>query len=248
MQELVFMVDGELRTSSKIIAEGTLNNHASIKQLINKYLEFFNEFGLVLEPILKIPTKGGVQSSPTFLLNEKQTAFLLTLMRNNEIVINFKMNLIKAFYRLEIENKHLQSHIEHYSNTFSLNPKIPETLPIGFGIVYAIEYGNKIKIGHSINPKRRLQNLKHQAEKYSGVKSNNYALSCVMTNYTDVECYLHRYFSDVRVRGTELFNISLEKFLNTLPEIKVETNNNNIVENLDMVSNTIHNFILQDRS
>lgn len=245
LQELVFMLDGEPRTSSEIIAEGTLNDNSSVVKLIRKYEYYLKEFGLITYSNSK---QLSGQSKVIGFLNEKQTAFLLTLMRNNEIVINFKMNLIKAFYAMELSNRHLLTHQETpKTEVFTLNKVLEETLPIGFGVMYALEYGNYLKIGHSTNPKRRVHGLKHQAEKYSGTNSMNYALSINMTNYLEVESYLHNYFADIRKEGTELFKMTLNSFLLRLPKLEIKTDNNHLVEKLSLVSNNIHNFILKDR-
>ena len=78
--------------TSLIIAEGVKKDHSSIMTLVRKYENDLNEFGTCRFEILK--TKG--RPLEYVCLNEQQTTLLITFMRNNDVVINFKKNLVKV--------------------------------------------------------------------------------------------------------------------------------------------------------
>lgn len=87
------------------------------------------------------------------------------------------------------------------------------------GVVYALKYGNMIKIGSSKHPYKRFISLKSQAEKYGNVKVGDIAISGLHTNFRENEKVTHHKFQKFRREGTELFNIDFEtakKYLNSL--------------------------------
>ena len=53
-----------------------------------------------LERATKDGISRGLVSEKTYFLNEPQTTLILTFMRNNEIVINFKVRLVQEFFKI----------------------------------------------------------------------------------------------------------------------------------------------------
>ncbi|MDO4928558.1 MAG: Rha family transcriptional regulator, partial [Corynebacterium sp.] len=104
MNELVqFSQDGELTTTSEIIAQGVGNQHKNVLEMIRNNLADFEEFGGVA-----FKTRVAGQSpNPTkyAILNREQAMLLMTYLRNNEVVRQFKKNLIKAFAELEKKSR-----------------------------------------------------------------------------------------------------------------------------------------------
>lgn len=100
-------IQGEPRVSSMVIAENIGVKHESVRDIISKYKIQFNEFGKISTTDFK--SVDGKMSKTVFMLNENQSSFLFTLMRNNEIVVRFKVSLIKAFdyMKKELQNKKL---------------------------------------------------------------------------------------------------------------------------------------------
>lgn len=94
---LVTIKDGDAVTTTLAIAEGTLNDHASVIALVRKYQSDLQDFGEVRFEIRLNP-----QGSPTeyAILNEPQSTLLLTYMRNTEIVRAFKKKLVREFWEL----------------------------------------------------------------------------------------------------------------------------------------------------
>lgn len=101
MKLVIKTKEGQLVTTSTAIAQGTENEHASVIKLVRDYLPQIESFGRVRFEIDTFKTNGGLQQREIVLLNEPQSTFLLTLMRNSEIVVKFKLALVKAFYELK---------------------------------------------------------------------------------------------------------------------------------------------------
>ena len=117
MTELVFLKGKTPLTTSLIVAEGTNNEHRSIVRLIQNYAEQFERWGKVkfVDVDLKSATNfidGGTcdnrrlskdgrgKLTTVALLNEQQATFLITLLRNNDIVVAFKSELVDQFFKM----------------------------------------------------------------------------------------------------------------------------------------------------
>lgn len=89
----------ELRTDSRLLASFLDHRHRTILENIDKYLGHLNELSEVPfeTEAGEVRTQGGKSVSRYALLTEDQCYFLLTLMRNNERVVNAKLALVKAF-------------------------------------------------------------------------------------------------------------------------------------------------------
>jgi len=99
-QLVIMPPTGQPVTTSLIIAEGTQNQHKNVLELIRHYLNDLEEFGRVAFKTEPFETAGGTQKREIVYLTERQATLLLTLMRNSEIVVTFKKNLVKAFWQL----------------------------------------------------------------------------------------------------------------------------------------------------
>lgn len=103
MNELVFLKSNQPVTTSLIIAVNTKNQHESIVRLVNEHKERFERWGQIYFSDLKSGNKNGdLRGRPTkvAILNERQATFLITLLRNNDIVLNFKEQLVDQFYKM----------------------------------------------------------------------------------------------------------------------------------------------------
>ena len=96
MNEIVLISNGQAVTTTLVIAEGTGYDHASVIKLVRKYAKDLGEFGLL---DFKSESSGG---RPTEFanLNQEQSALLMTYLRNNEVVREFKKALIREFSRM----------------------------------------------------------------------------------------------------------------------------------------------------
>ena len=92
--------NGVPTTTSMRVANGTQNEHASVLRLIRDNLADFEEFGGVGFEIAPFDTAGGVQKREVAILNEEHATLLLTYMRNNDVVKDFKKRLVREFSAL----------------------------------------------------------------------------------------------------------------------------------------------------
>lgn len=102
-------------TTSLAIANGIQKKHKVVIQLVREHIDDLEEFGRVAFEKEPFKTSGGTQTREYAVLNEQQSALLMTYMRNNEVVRKFKKHLVRAFYELR----------DRQSNGF---PAIPQTL------------------------------------------------------------------------------------------------------------------------
>ena len=103
---IVQLMNGEPHVSHRIIAKHTGNKEVSLRNLINKHIDKFELFGVPHfenESVSEEKLKDNPDTKPkkTYFLNEPQATLLLTFMRNNEIVINFKVRLVDEFFLIQ---------------------------------------------------------------------------------------------------------------------------------------------------
>ncbi len=106
MKNIITLIDNEARISHRMVAEKTDNLEKSIKNIITKFMEDFEEFGKVHFENASLLSSKTNQKQKTYFLNEQQVTLLFTYLRNNETVRNFKIALIKAFYQMRSELYH----------------------------------------------------------------------------------------------------------------------------------------------
>ena len=98
---IVSIVNSEPLASTEVIAHGMRQQHASVIKLVRKHADTLSQFGPIRFEIRLAGTRqGGGRPVEYSMLNERQAALLLTLMRNSDEVIGFKAGLISEFYRM----------------------------------------------------------------------------------------------------------------------------------------------------
>ncbi|MCP3941087.1 MAG: Rha family transcriptional regulator [Desulfobacteraceae bacterium] len=91
---LVKIINDEPRAGTWLIAKGFEREHKHILRLVSNYNSDFLDFGALKTQ--KSKSTGG-RPVNEILLNENQTMFLGTLLRNSDIVVKFKKELIIKF-------------------------------------------------------------------------------------------------------------------------------------------------------
>ena len=99
-QIVVKNTDGQLVTTSLAIAEGTGVQHKNVIELVRTHSSDLTDFGGIAFETQSFETTGGIQYREVAILNEQQSALVITYMRNNEMVKAFKKALIKGFYEM----------------------------------------------------------------------------------------------------------------------------------------------------
>jgi len=99
--------------------------------------------------------------------------------------------------------------------------KLEKPQSIFCGYVYAIEYGENLKIGYTQNPKQRVIALRGQAKLYADKNIGWMALSPPHTNFMENEKFLHQHFAEKRLSG-ELFSLTFKQFINQCPDLEFQ--------------------------
>lgn len=84
------------------------------------------------------------------------------------------------------------------------------------GYVYAIEYGDYIKIGSTRGPHLRIKKLSHIARDYHQSTIGSIIVSKEHTNYRKNERQLHSFFNKYRLNNSELFAIQINDVIEYL--------------------------------
>ena len=102
MNDIVFLVDNtkEPFTTSKVIADWTGMNHRRVKDAIRKHEHEIRSFGLL--GAYATESSGG-RPEEIYRLNEQQATFLMTLLKNTPMVVDFKAELVRRFYAMRTE-------------------------------------------------------------------------------------------------------------------------------------------------
>lgn len=98
-KQLVVLQGNEAFTDSWIIAEGTGNSHASVVKHIEKHKRKFETLGKLSDYLKSSDNNKNIHNT-VYCLNEMQASFLVTLLGNSDIVVDFKLELVRQFYAM----------------------------------------------------------------------------------------------------------------------------------------------------
>ena len=142
MYELVEVRENDVFTNSKVIAEGTGNQHEAVQAIISKYANDIKDFGELKFSDFKSENPKGGRPEHICYLNEEQATFVITLLRNSKIVVKFKKELVRQFYamrRFLIEKQSKQWNDTRIANKEN---RLKETDVIKLLVDYAKEQGS----------------------------------------------------------------------------------------------------------
>ena len=94
-REIVTLRGGEPFTTSLAIAEGVGLDHKRVIAIVRKYRHLFEGLGTLTFQT----SKSGGRKTEFAVLSEDQATFLMTLFKNSDVVLAFKLRLVKAFRR-----------------------------------------------------------------------------------------------------------------------------------------------------
>jgi len=92
------IIEGEPRIDSRLVATELGVDHKNTRELVDSYFPHFEELGVLPFETAK-PPQGSAGGRPEkfYLLNEDQTYFLMTLVRNTAQAVELKKRLVQAF-------------------------------------------------------------------------------------------------------------------------------------------------------
>lgn len=142
MYELVELRKDDVFTNSKVIADGTENQHESVAAIIRKYWEDILEFGNIEFSDFKSGNLKGGRPEKIYYLNEEQATFVITLLRNSKTVVKFKKELVHQFYKMR--RFILEKQTKQWRDTRLANKenRLKETDVIKMLVDYAKEQGS----------------------------------------------------------------------------------------------------------
>lgn len=140
MYELVELKGNNVFTNSKVIADGTNNQHESVVAIIRKYEKDILDFGNIDFSDLKSGKRG--QPERVYYLNEEQATFVITLLRNSKIVVKFKKELVRQFYAMRRFILEKQSKLWGETRIANKENRLKETDVIKLLVDYAKEQGS----------------------------------------------------------------------------------------------------------
>lgn len=140
MYELVELKGNDVFTNSKVIADGTNNQHESVVAIIRKYEKDILDFGNIDFSDLKSGKRG--QPERVYYLNEEQATFVITLLRNSKIVVKFKKELVRQFYAMRRFILEKQSKLWGETRIANKENRLKETDVIKLIVDYAKEQGS----------------------------------------------------------------------------------------------------------
>jgi len=97
MNDLVLNDGSHVFTTTQIIADGVGVDHRAVFRLVTKYADDFLHLETSGFKIRKFKTKG--RDGELAELGEIHATFLITLMRNSDVVVAFKRDLTKDFFK-----------------------------------------------------------------------------------------------------------------------------------------------------
>jgi phage regulator Rha-like protein len=98
MKNLIEIRENQPVVSHRVIAEFTDNKAKNIVELIQTHKNSLEMFGVIPFETEKLNNTG--RPVETYFLNEPQSTLLITFLRNSDIVIKFKVALVKEFYEM----------------------------------------------------------------------------------------------------------------------------------------------------
>lgn len=140
MYELLELKGNDVFTNSKVIADGTNNQHESVVAIIRKYEKDILDFGNIDFFDLKSGKRG--QPERVYYLNEEQATFVITLLRNSKIVVKFKKELVRQFYAMRRFILEKQSKLWGETRIANKENRLKETDVIKLLVDYAKEQGS----------------------------------------------------------------------------------------------------------
>lgn len=145
MYELVEVRQDKVFTNSKVIAEGTRNQHKNVREIIQKYEKIFAETPELGKVTFKTEPLPSGQKEKIYLLNEGQSMFLMTLLRNDGVdgvVVKFKARLASEFIRMRNFIREKQSKLWTDTRIANKENRLKETDVIKLLADYAKEQGS----------------------------------------------------------------------------------------------------------
>ena len=144
MKDIVIIKNNRAVVDSRDLSVEFGLEHRSTRRLIETYIDIFNKMGFHGFEIQR--TKNNREERFCYL-DEKQATFLISLMKNNETVVDFKAHLVEQFFK---QREAIRQIVEQHKDSNWINVRKDgkaiykeKTDTIKVFIEYAISQGSK---------------------------------------------------------------------------------------------------------
>lgn len=96
-----------------------------------------------------------------------------------------------------------------------IDASIPED-EFNYGVVYAVEFGENVKVGCTTDIHKRMANLENLANNYALSKLGRIAITGYCCNRYECEAEAHAKLAEYRIGNSEMFNVSFETAVDAL--------------------------------
>ena len=192
MNELVYIKRDDAFTDSKVIAEGTGVAHRKLKEVIKKHSDRIEKFGKLSAPYEAESTGG--RREQYYILNEPQAAFLITLLKNTDKVVEFKAELVRQFYEMRklLAERHTEVWIEMRQSGKLIRQQ--ETDVLQKLVEYAKEQGSE-------NSKMLYMTYTKLANKMAGITDRDTATSAQLNDLSTMDRLIAKVVLDEMAEG-----------------------------------------------
>lgn len=166
MQEIVLIKGKEIFTDSIVISNGTGVGHRKVKDVIRAHKNELEKLGKLSAPYQAESTGG--RPEEYYQLNEQQSTFIITLLKNTERVTAFKLELVRQFYAMRQLLQQKQTNIYKDTRSYQVDIRKRETDTIKEFVEYAKGQG-------SHNADRYYTSLSRLADKAAGIAERQMA-------------------------------------------------------------------------
>ncbi|GHU34945.1 hypothetical protein FACS1894105_02670 [Clostridia bacterium] len=127
MNEIVQIKNGDVFTTSQIIASGAGVEHRSVIRLIETHEARLSKYSNVRFTDFKSVNLQGGRPEKMCFLNEIQATLILTFMRNTETVTDFKVALVEEFFAMRKFLLHKQTAVWQEARILGKKSRLLET-------------------------------------------------------------------------------------------------------------------------
>ncbi len=224
MKNILQVINNQATISTLIIAEHTNNQHKNIKELIRDNLIDFNELGIM--DLKHIGRKGQKGYATYYNLNEQQYSLLMTYLRNNEKVKEFKKNMVKAFFMMRQKIEHDGKNFKCIINGYKSQIKQLQN-----------KLANQKLLPHKTFDDK-LDDMVNQIDRILKTNPNSFGYMQERAKY------LSNYIKHLKSNGTEQQRFMISEIDRYKQQFIVESNKRNQTQHkLDRLKNTIDQYV-----
>jgi len=140
VQEIVLIRGKKIFTDSMVMSNGTGVGHRKIKDVIRTHKNDLEKLGKLSAPYQAESTGG--RPEEYYQLNEQQSTFIITLLKNTKRVTAFKLELVRQFYAMHQLLQQKRTNLYKDARSYQVDIRKKETDTIKEFVEYAKGQGS----------------------------------------------------------------------------------------------------------